>query len=167
MNQPPHHLPPAGPPHQPYAPYAAPPAYAYAYAPVPAGGSSPSGFNPWVAGLLGGIVGATVTGLLALVVALGMGMPMPWEGPDDWVDDWTGQVDVASDGSVLGFALADAVDEVGGGGYYEEVVCADTAEVAEDVTTLCDVDDGFDRYRVVVVFLDADGAFETAELLTP
>lgn len=162
-----HYPPPTSGPGHTQHPYAGRPGLAYAYAPVPAAGSSPSGFNPWVAGLLGGIVGATVTGLLALVVALGMGMPMPWEGPEDWVDDWTGQVDVASDGSVLGFALADAVDEVGGGGYYEEVVCADTAGVAEDVTTLCDVDDGFDRYRVVVVFLDTDGAFETAELLTP
>jgi len=167
VNQSPQHPFQSGPPHQPYAPYAVPPAYGYAQSPMSTPGSRPAGVNPWLAALLGGLVGATVTGLLALVVFMGIGMPLPWEGPDDWVDDWTGQVDVASDGSVLGFALADAVAEVGGGGYYEEVVCPDTARVAEDVTTLCDVDDGYDQYRVVVVFLDEDGAFETAELLTP
>lgn len=166
MNQLQYPPPTSGPGH-PQHPYAGQSGAPYAYAPTGAPIARPAGFNPWLAALLGGIVGATVTGLLALFVVLSMGMPMPWEGPDDWVDDWTGQVDVASDGSVLGFALADAVDEVGGGGYYEEVVCPDTADVAEDVTVLCDVDDGFDRYRVVVVFLDDEGAFETAELLTP
>ncbi len=122
-----------------------------------------SGLNPWVAAVLGALVGSLLTGLAGVVLWYAMGGPMPWEGIEDSAEDWSGRVDVAGDGSVPPMVLADAVFEVGGGGYYEDVVCAATPRVAADVTTICRVDDGYDRYRVVVLFLDGEGRFETAE----
>ncbi|WP_353951104.1 hypothetical protein V6K52_15880 [Knoellia sp. S7-12] len=133
-------------------------------------GSTPDrqskGLNPWVAaclGAFGGMLLATVVGALLWVAT---GGPLPWEGIDDLADDWTGSVQVASDGSVPGLLLSDAVLDVGGGGYYEEVVCPSSPRVAADVTTVCRVDDGYDTYRVVVLFLDDTGRFETAEVFS-
>ncbi len=144
--------------HRPLDPYAGHPAYA----PVP----RPSGLNPWAAAVLGALVGAVVTGLAGIVLWYTMGGPVPWEGIVAAAADWGGRVDVGSDGSVPPLVLADAVFEVGGGGYYEDVVCAATPRVAADVTTVCRVDDGYERYRVVVLFLDGEGRFETAEFFS-
>ncbi|WP_156996822.1 hypothetical protein [Knoellia aerolata] len=145
--------------HRPADPYAGHPAYA----PTP----QRSGTNPWVAAGLGVLVGMFVTAVAGALLWFTMGGPVPWEGIEDAAEEWSGRVAVAGDGSVPGPVLADAVQEVGGGGYYEEVVCAATPRVAADVTTLCRVDDGFDRYRLVVLFLDDAGRFETAEFFTP
>lgn len=149
------------PPHaqRPFDPYAGHPAYA----PAPRRG----GLNPWVAALLGALAGAVLTALTGVVLWYAMGGPVPWEGIEDSAADWSGRVEVAADGSVPGMVLADAVFEVGGGGFYEEVTCASTPRIAADVTTVCRVDDGYDRYRVVVLFLDGEGRFETAEFFSP
>ncbi|MFC7491323.1 MULTISPECIES: hypothetical protein [unclassified Knoellia] len=144
------------------SPYAGHPAYGGIVPPAP-----PSrGLNPWLAAALGAIGGVLLTVAAGAMLWVATGGPLPWEGVDDLAQDWRGQVDVAGDGSVPGPALADAVLEVGGGGYYEEVVCPATPRAAEDVTTLCRVDDGYDQYRVVVVFLDDSGRFETAEVFS-
>lgn len=141
--------------------YASHPAYLGMPSPTP----QHSRMNPWVAALLGALTGTLLTGAAGVLLWFVMGYPMPWQGVDDWAEDWRGTVAVASDGSVAGPALADAVLEVGGGGYYEEVSCPATPRAAADVMTLCDVDDGYDQYRVVVLFLDSDGNFESAEML--
>lgn len=150
-------------PPNPYAvppnPYAVPPAHGGA----PTSMAQQGGLNAWLAGGLGALAGIAVTALFGMVLWFSMGYPMPWEGPDDWVDEWVGRVEVGSDGSVVGLVLADAVRDLGGGGYYEEVFCPATPRVAQDVTTVCRVDDGYEQYSVVVLFLDSDGRFEAAE----
>lgn len=144
--------------HRPPDPYAGHPAYA----PV----QQRNGLNPWIAAALGALVGTVLTTVVGALFWFAMGGPVPWAGIDDMADDWGGRATVASDGGVAGPALADAVLEVGGGGYYEDVVCPSTPQVAADVTTICRVDDGYDRYRVVVLFLDDSGRFETAEFFS-
>lgn len=143
-------------------PYAGHPAYAGMPSPAPRS----SGLNPWIAASLGFLGGLLLTGLLGAMLWVTAGGPLPWEGIDDLADDWNGSVQVAADGSVPGPLLADAVLEVGGGGFYEEVVCPATPRVAADVMTLCSVDDGYDTYRVVVLFLDDAGRFETTEVFS-
>lgn len=142
----------------PFGPYAGHPAYAP--------GPRRSGMNPWLAAALGALAGTLLTTLAAALLWFTMGGPVPWQGIEDSAADWSGRADVAADGSVAGMVLADAVAEVGGGGFYEDVVCAATPRVAADVTTVCRVDDGYDRYRVVVLFLDDSGRFETAEFFS-
>ena len=41
-----------------------------------------------------------------------------------------------------------------------------TPRATADVMTPCRVSDGFDTYRVVVVFLDDSGRFESAEIFS-
>lgn len=133
-------------------------------------GSTPDrqskGLNPWVAAALGVVGGVLLAAVIGALLWVATGGPLPWEGIDDMADDWTGSVQVTSDGSVSGLSLADAVLDVGGGGYYEEVLCPSSPRVAADVTTVCRVDDGYDTYRVVVLFLDDAGRFETAEVFS-
>lgn len=143
-------------------PYAGYPAYAGMVHPTPRS----RGLNPWLAAAIGAVGGVALSVVVGALLWVATGGPLPWEGADDWAQDWSGRVEVASDGSVAGPVLADAVYEVGGGGYYEEVDCPATPRATEDVMTLCRVDDGFDTYRVVVVFLDDEGRFETAEIFS-
>lgn len=130
----------------------------------PASTAQPSGLNPWVAALLGGVTGAILTVIFTTVVPMlffGLLMGGGMLGDDGFMGAPQGTVAVAPDGSVSGAALAEAVDGVA---YYEDVTCPGTVKVATDATTICEADDGFEDLHVVVVFDGTDGRFSTADL---
>lgn len=140
-------------------PYAGHPAYAGYPGPTPRS----SELNPWIAALFGAMAGGFLTFLLmTLVPMLLFGFAMGG-GPfgDEGFMDTSGRVSVASDGSVTGAALAEALEDTD---WYERATCPDTAKVATDATTICEANDGFEDLRVVVVFDGTDGRFATADL---
>ncbi|EAP97222.1 hypothetical protein JNB_17168 [Janibacter sp. HTCC2649] len=118
--------------------------------------------NPWVAGLLGAFGGVvlTVIGMTVIPMLLfGFLLSGPM-GDGGFMESSPQRVTVAADGSVSGTALAEALES----GWYEDMTCPNTAEVATDVTTICEGSDGVDPMRVVVVFRGTDGRFGTADL---
>lgn len=140
------------------APYAGPPAYVQ----YPPAAPQSTGLNPWVAGLIGVLVGGIGAMVLSFVLPLiFFGVLMGGDFADEGFMGGPDEVTVASDGSVSGVALAQALE---GGEWYEEMTCPDTTKVATDVTTICTGSDGFDDLRVVVVFSGSGGEFATADL---
>ena len=141
------------------SPYGAPPAYLAMPSPTPPS----AGLNPWIAGLIGVICGGvlTIIGMTVIpMILFGFLLSGPM-GDEGFMGGAPSRVTVAADGSVSGTALAEALEDAQ---WYEDMTCPNTAQVATDVTTICEGSDGFDDLRVVVVFRGTDGRFGTADL---
>ena len=166
-------------PRSPWAPHPpVPPAAAsYGYLPPAAYGPSPievrveaprpAGRGLAIAGVvLGGValLGVVLLGVFAFVITF-LG-PLDGGGGGGYYGPMRGTIAPVKGSPLTGPALADEVTRTvrDDGGYPEGVVCPATAEVAQDVTTVCHgTDDGVDT-SFVVFFEDATGAYTLLEV---